>query len=664
MLTVKEFFKDVKKLVNACSFTGEAQIFFVLKAVLIKYLYDNQYIDQKINDLTKDFTINGIVSEWAGYKVCYFEEKEVPPISKDCLNAVLNYTKYSKSFKGINSNVIGLIYEKISSEKTRKSRGMFYTPSHIIKHMMSILTIDFTKEHRFLDPACGSGFFLSALYDEMIIVANPLSIENRFTLHQLILSNQLFGMDKDPIAVLITKLVLNLKHPTFVPTNRIILKDVLLESLDSSLISSFDYILGNPPYIGHKMLDRKLSIALKEKYNQVFYDKGDLSYCFFPLGLSLLKENGQLIYICSRYFLESLSGKGLRKYISDNAQINTIVDFNGNRLIKGAKVDLVILHLTKKANKQNPIQVFKLREGLKVENYEEIFNLGNYSHFNLMQKDLKEEGWTLIDRQGQNIIDKIHRKALVPLGDICSSYQGIITGCDKAFIIEEEDKHQFEQSFMVPWIKSKNVEKFYVTPSRKILLYTDSIENIHEHPVLENHISPFKEVLSQRRECKKGIRKWHMLQWGRKRENFQRIKILFPYKSSINRFALDEKSLFFSADVYSMVLKENLFAQKISLEFLVCILNSSLYEFYFKTIGKKLGGTLYEYYPNTLMRLKIPITNFELVDKLKVYYDNIKYQHELGNKEKTKEIMDKIDNELYEYFELNDKDIDYLKHND
>ena len=43
---------------------------------------------------------------------------------------------------------------------------------------------------------------------------------------------------------------------------------------------------------------------------------------------------------------------------------------------------------------------------------------------------------------------------------------------------------------------------------------------------------------------------------------------------------------------------------------LVKILNSSLYEFYFKTFGKKLGQNLYEYYPSNLMKLKIPSIDF------------------------------------------------------
>ena len=43
----------------------------------------------------------------------------------------------------------------------------------------------------------------------------------------------------------------------------------------------FDYILGNPPYVGIKAIDKEYSKKLKEAYKNVYIDKGDLSYCFF-----------------------------------------------------------------------------------------------------------------------------------------------------------------------------------------------------------------------------------------------------------------------------------------------------------------------------------------------------------------------------------------------
>ena len=62
-----------------------------------------------------------------------------------------------------------------------------------------------------------------------------------------------------------------------------------------------------------------------------------------------------------------------------------------------------------------------------------------------------------------------------------------------------------------------------------------------------------------------------------------------------------------------MVLKEK-FEDIVSLEYLVGLLNSNIYEFYFKLFAKKLGKGMYDYYPNSILDLKI-ITD-EIINKI------------------------------------------------
>ena len=102
----------------------------------------------------------------------------------------------------------------------------------------------------------------------------------------------------------------------------------------------------------------------------------------------------------------------------------------------------------------------------------------------------------------------------------------------------------------------------------------------------------------------KKIRKWYELQWGRNTNIFERRKIMYPYKSSNNKFAIDNNNSFSSADVYSFYIKEE-YEDIFSYEYLVGILNSKIYDRYFKMIGKCMGNKIYDYYPNKVMKLKI-----------------------------------------------------------
>lgn len=81
-------------------------------------------------------------------------------------------------------------------------------------------------------------------------------------------------------------------------------------------------------------------------------------------------------------------------------------------------------------------------------------------------------------------------------------------------------------------------------------------------------------------------------------------KIMYPYKSSNNKFAIDENNNFSSADVYSFYIKEE-YESIFSYEYIVGILNSKIYDRYFKMIGKGMGNKIYDYYPNKVMNLKI-----------------------------------------------------------
>ncbi|WP_051515092.1 TaqI-like C-terminal specificity domain-containing protein [Fervidicella metallireducens] len=256
---------------------------------------------------------------------------------------------------------------------------------------------------------------------------------------------------------------------------------------------------------------------------------------------------------------------------------------------------------------------------------------------------LDNKGWVFLDDKERSILNKIKG---VELNCICESFQGIITGCDAAFIISKEEAEELniEADIIKPWIKNKNIDSFKVKETQELIIYSDLIENEEEYKNALNYISKHREILEKRRECIRGVRKWYQLQWGRKEYIFQEKKIVYPFKASKNRFAIDEGS-YFSADVYIIKLRD-MFIDKISYEFLAGVLNSSIYEFYIKTMAKKLGDELYEYYPNKVMTLKIP-----------EYIKEIEEEVLKGGED----IKERVDNILLRYFNITQDEYDVIK---
>ncbi len=109
--------------------------------------------------------------------------------------------------------------------------------------------------------------------------------------------------------------------------------------------------------------------------------------------------------------------------------------------------------------------------------------------------------------------------------DIAISFQGIITGCDKAFILSKDDVklNLVDDKFLKCWIKSKNINKYIVDKSEYRLIYSNDIDNENTNKrILDEIIGLYKTKLENRRECKSGIRKWYELQWGREKLFFER----------------------------------------------------------------------------------------------------------------------------------------------
>lgn len=518
---------------------------------------------------------------------------------------------------GIKKDIGEFYFSKILNAD-KKIKGIVYTPeeisNYIIRRTIEAKDVIENPFIKICDPSCGVGnilvplfHYLKEIYLENIEFINKKNNMN-LTIDMIedhIVKNNIFGYDIDKTAIQITKI--KLFRESGIYNENIILKDFLVEPCEK-----VDCYIGNPPYIGHKDVEKKYVENIRTMYKEVYKDKSDIHFCFFKKSIDTLNIKGKISFITSRYFLESKSAINLREYIRGNISIREIIDFYGVRPFKNIGVDPCIIFLTTE-NIEN-IKVVKPMPKVYNKSFLKYFHDNRYGKvFFISNEDLGGDSWCLLTKEERNIVRKIEKKSSLRLKDICNSYQGVITGCDKAFILNtEETKENFiERDIIRPWIKSTNIDKYNVLREDKYIIYSNLIGEEKEYPNAIKYISTEKERLKNRREVLKGYRKWYELQWGRDCSIFEKHKIVFPYKSKNNRFALDKGS-YFSADVYALILKEEC---EYDYDFILKVLNSPLYEFYFKTFAKKLGENLYEYYPNTLMEILIPPKDFTIMDE-------------------------------------------------
>ena len=132
----------------------------------------------------------------------------------------LNY-KYEK-----NEDVLGLIYISCKNIGNRKATGSYFTPTSIVKKIISRL--NFQSADTILDPCCGTGNFLLQLPE-------LCSFEN------------IYGNDIDLISVKIARINMALKFPDAAPD--IICQHITnMDYLNVFPNDKFNFVIGNPPW--------------------------------------------------------------------------------------------------------------------------------------------------------------------------------------------------------------------------------------------------------------------------------------------------------------------------------------------------------------------------------------------------------------------------------
>ncbi|MDU6248288.1 MAG: N-6 DNA methylase, partial [Paeniclostridium sordellii] len=567
--------------------------------------------------------------------------------------AIINYMK--RHSRGDDMEVLSSdnyylsnLYENSLMEEDKRNLGIYYTPKYVIDYIIkqALSDHDFIKNPypKILDISCGCGNFLLEVYDFLYEMFEKYNYElNIKDIHNHIICNCIYGIDIDEKAVEVLKYSLKNKDisSTFDKLNI-----YCFDSLDRDCVNDelkelfweekFDYIVGNPPYIGHKKLTIKYKKWLIKEYKDVYKDKSDIYFCFYKRIIDLLKSKGIASIITPRYFIESPSGSCLRRYIMENVSIKEIVDFNGINIFKNANIASCIITMSKEKIKNEYMNVYKLNNSnLGLKNRKDILSKLNDIHYFdkiiLNQKDL-EEDWIIDKVENIKLYNKIEKNCDYKLKEICLSFQGIITGCDKAFVVEDITRFE-EDEILKNWIKSKNIKKYVIKNNSQKLIYSNDIDDLDKYKEFIDYIQKYKGKLENRRECRKNIRKWYQLQWGRDKSLFERKKIMYPYKSSENRFAIDTIESFCSADVYSFYIRPE-YEKEFSYEYLVGLLNSDVYDTYFKTFAKKMGKNLYDYYPNKVMEISIfKDHNYKKIESLSKKIINIMKNDDNYNEE-------------------------------
>ncbi|MBS6872580.1 MAG: N-6 DNA methylase [Haemophilus parainfluenzae] len=445
------------------------------------------------------------------------------------------------------------------------SFGQFFTPKSLAKFMVGLLSVD--KDAHILEPASGEGVFLDVLQEEGFNCLSAYEIDSSLISHYFVRNESFVGAK--------------------LPEN------------------SFDAIIGNPPYIRWKNLnsaakDELTNHALWQKY---FNSLCDYLYIFILKSVLLLKDGGELIFICPDYWFSTKHALGLRSFMLEHGGFEKIIRFHETPVFPKVNSSIMIFHYRKKF-KPKEIQVWQCTSRLKLkdEDLVSLETLPNVKHFTIEQFN-QPENWLFADKVALDDIYRIEKNCQLSsehyctIGDICNIGNGMVSGLDKAFqTILSSDNTQKELASSIKVAKAKHLIPYCITKTTDYIFIQEcysEMEFAKFFPNFYRDLQPYREQLNKRYCYGKTLAYW---QWAflRNYALFSRseARILVPCKERITnkeyfRFALADENVYPTQDVTALFKKEGI---KESLEYIVAYLNQSSVFRWLKYKGVVKGG--------------------------------------------------------------------------
>ncbi|MFA5556104.1 MAG: N-6 DNA methylase [Flavobacteriaceae bacterium] len=456
---------------------------------------------------------------------------------------------------------------ELAVKQNKKNKfGQYFTPKVVANFMIEMASI--SKSSKILEPSCGEGIFLDLLKQKGF---------NDLTAYEI---DQELAQEFDCV-----------KYESFV---------------SAKIDEKFDLIIGNPPYIRWKNLEDELKQELSNNpiWNKYFNSLCDYLYIFILKSIELLNDNGQLIFICPEYWMNTTHSFSLRNYMVQNGYFEEIYHFNETPIFDKVTVSIVIFKFVKNKEKKEKINVSKFYANQRLT-AETLYNLKNkipfkdaeylsVSQFKLnerwiLQSDKVKEELQILEtnclKKNQNPILNLFddkKQEFHTIGDYCDIGNGLVSGLDKAFQTNGHDLNENELVATINVVKAKDLKPFLIDNITKYIYIKEGLEEDvfkETYPNFYTHFQKYKPDLEKRYQYNRKINYWEWVflrnfNLFRKEEK----RIFVPCKERISnkdyfRFALVDEGVFPTQDVTAIFKKPN---TKESIEYILAYLNNPI----------------------------------------------------------------------------------------
>jgi adenine-specific DNA-methyltransferase len=556
-------------------------------------------------------------------------------------------------------DILGDIYLLCSSQ--RKQMGEHYTRPDLVAYICDnlplpkVLSTQFVFNSRIIDPACGSGNFVSEIIKRALSQKNETELKD--IVDHIFSSNCIVGVDIQEGPCLLTKIRILMDVVRFIGVYDpawvlpVYCANSLIDKIEPLEDNLYDIVITNPPYLRYQSIPKEIRMSLSENYISA-QGSYDLYVLFIEKAMRLAKNKvGQVCILCSDKFMTSAYGKGIRQYVPSIATLTEVLDLSDIFPFKAAVLSAVYYFRNEISNDAvSWKRISASNEGFKSEKLGTIEMGGIWRYVN----DSSEHVFKFLNELELSIkLRHFARKIFV----------GIKTTADEVFCKtmtnEFVEQNEIESELVFPFLRGRNLRKWgfnwtgnkenrdtnILYPYTKIMGRTTVI-GLEEYPGAAKYLFQHRDKLSARDYINESSKQWFEIWVTQSHNHFQNVKIMTPDISSSCMFSLDTQGYFCNGTVYCIQLDEQKNID--DYKYLLGILNSKVMEFYHKkSYPTKIHSNKYRFQTSTMENYPI----IELPHNDQRFSEIVSIVNTLiagnGNTNESEELLNKVVYNIY-----------------
>lgn len=454
--------------------------------------------------------------------------------------------------------------ERISIEK---QTGATFTPNELARFLSEKIlsyTHSFAEQSCIVDPACGDGALLSAIYN-----VSPKVPSMRFV-----------GFDMN--ATYLGTAEETLKN---IANHTLYQKDFLEVAVTKEYNQYADIIIANPPYVRTQLLGAAKTQELAKTFG--LEGRLDLYHAFLVGMTNLLKNGGLLGVITSNRYLTTKSGAPIRKYLLEHYDILEIIDLGDTKLFDAAVLPAIFIGRKKNNigqvscpcsfSKTYEYMGDKKESAISVSSVYEIIRSSQSGLFHIPGKGLWYEHsvgllkhnaapdsiWQMTSEEENVWIEKVLAHSSFIVKDRFKVRVGIKSCADNVYIKSnwETEKYQPEPALLFTLLSSENITAWNTDLSKcsKVLYphYASQgkryVVPLEQYPQTRAYLEQHREQLASRTYLEEAHRLWYEMWVPQNPALFKMPKLVFPDISLEPRFAYDTTGAIVNGNCYWIV---------------------------------------------------------------------------------------------------------------